>query len=154
MKPIIRFRTAQKSDERFLFEIRNQKSTYRYFLNTNKVTFEEHSNWLKSLMLSPKSHLVCVVDDNIAGICYLKFEEENCFVNVYIAESYSGLGLGKLLIAEVINCAKPLKIEKFIANIHRDNFSSIRTFEAIGFKKLAINNNNNVFFAYELTFDN
>ena len=113
------------ADLNALFKIRNEVSTYQYSLNPREVNEEEHFAWLTSLINESRVNMVCLVNGDLAGICYLTCKDSVCTFSIYLTAKYMGLGLGKQLLFKTLEETKNIKFKKLLAEIHKNNISSI-----------------------------
>ena len=146
---MIEFRQASMSDLNSLFRIRNQVSTYQYSLNPREVQEEEHLIWLQSLVSQSITNFVCLVNQNVAGICYLTSKDPICTFSIYLSSEYMGFGLGKQLLLHTLEKSKSLGFKRYLAEIHKDNVPSIKIFESAGFQRVHSKNNKKDFYLFE-----
>jgi phosphinothricin acetyltransferase len=59
-----------------------------------------------------------------------------CENSIYIAEAHRGRGIGKLLLAPLIESARDLGLHAIIAAIDGENAASVRLHEKFGFEKV------------------
>lgn len=132
---MIEFRQAMMADLDALFTIRNESSTYKFSLNPHEVSRNEHLLWLSTLIDQSSIHLVCVVENAVAGICYLSNSNSDCTFSIYVSEKYHKRGVGKQLLQQTLEEALSQECDRFLAEIHKDNLASIRLFESVGFQR-------------------
>jgi phosphinothricin acetyltransferase len=88
--------------------------------------------------------IVAVADGNVVGFGYyseFRFREAYRFTvehSVYVANDFYGKGIGKMILAELINLAKQQKLHTMIAVIDSENQSSVAFHEQFGFKTVAV----------------
>ncbi|PZU43082.1 MAG: N-acetyltransferase, partial [Sphingomonas sp.] len=58
--------------------------------------------------------------------------------SVYVREGFSGKGIGKLILSELIEVAKKQKLHTIIGLIDTDNAGSIAFHEKFGFEKAGV----------------
>lgn len=151
---MIKFRKAIIADLEALFDIRNEPTTYQYSLTPREVSKDEHSKWFRFFVLKNDANLVCLVDGQVAGICYFSTKEDTCTISIYLSSDYLGRGIGKKLLSKTLQKAKNAGYCKFSAHIHKENIASVKIFEANGFTKIVNQNDETTFLIYTLIFPN
>ena len=143
MKPFIR--QAKEKDLKAILEIVNYNilnttSIYDYdprTLTQQKAIFEE-----KNANNFPL--IVIEIDNEIAGFgTYgtFRFKEGYKFTvehSVYVSIKHQGKGLGKLLLAELIELAKKQKLHTMIAVIDAENQNSVEFHKQFGFETVGV----------------
>lgn len=144
MKPIIR--TARIEDLETILEIVNDA-----ILNTTAIydydvrTLNEQISWFQEKQKSDFPVIVSTDEnDKVTGFgtygtfrikVGFKFTVEH---SVYVKEGFSGKGIGKALLSELIALAKAQKMHVMIGCIDAENTGSIKFHEKFGFKKAGI----------------
>jgi len=141
---MIRIRKAIESDLPQLLTIYNE-----IILNTTAVyDYEPHSMEMRRQWFHAKKEQgfpVFVAEDGerILGFSSIgpfrawaayKYSVEN---SVYVAANYRGQGVGKLLLAPLIDAAGKLKLHTIIAGIDATNETSLRLHKSFGFEEVA-----------------
>ena len=146
MKPFIR--QANEKDLKAILEIVNYNilnttSIYDYDPRTlaqQKTIFDE-----KNANNFPL--IVIEIDNEIAGFgTYgsFRFKEGYKFTvehSVYVSVKHQGKGLGKLLLAELIELAKKQKLHTMIAVIDAENQNSVEFHKQFGFETVGVSKN-------------
>lgn len=144
MKPIIR--TARIEDLEAILEIVNDA-----ILNTTAIydydvrTLNDQISWFREKQKSGFPIIVSTDEnDKVTGFgtygtfrmkIGFKFTVEH---SVYVKEGFSGKGIGKALLSELIALAKAQKMHVMIGCIDAENTGSITFHEKFGFKKAGI----------------
>jgi len=144
MKPIIR--KADLTDIEAILEIVNDailNSTAIYDYDVR--TLKEQISWFEEKKEQNFPIIVAVDEDGkVVGFgtygtfrmkIGFKFTVEH---SVYVKESFSGKGIGKALLLELIALAKVQKLHVMIGCIDAENKGSIAFHEKLGFKKAGI----------------
>jgi L-amino acid N-acyltransferase YncA len=106
-------------------------------------TLEMRQRWFKTKQDQGFPVFVAIENEKIIGLSSIgpfrawaayKFSVEN---SVYVASNYRGKGIGKLLIAPLIEAAKGLQLHTIIAGIDASNEASLKLHEYFGFKEVA-----------------
>lgn len=133
----ISLKKADSLDIEFLFELRNQISTYRYSKNANPVNWEEHISWVKPILkgISPKNLFIILADKEKAGQVRVDLLGEEAEVHVSLMPDFQGKGIAFIAIEKAlvkINQEKGIRI--FKAQTHQDNIPSQKLFIKLGFE--------------------
>jgi RimJ/RimL family protein N-acetyltransferase len=84
-----------------------------------------------------KKRYLWIVSEAAISIGFFDFEIENInkgYFSFYLSPEYRGRGLGTILLHEALNLSEIRLVKVFEGGVEKDNFSSIRTLEKIGFK--------------------
>ena len=118
------------------FNILNATSLYDY----NTRTLEQQQNIFDDKLSKNFPIIVAEIDGNIAGFgmyAEFRFKEAYQFTvehSVYVDQKKQGIGVGKLLLNELIIIAKKQEKHTMIGVIDSENQSSIRFHEQFGFE--------------------
>lgn len=88
--------------------------------------------------------IVAVVDDKTVGFGYyseFRFREAYRFTvehSVYVHKNFHGKGIGKMIMAQLIDLAKKQQLHTMIAVIDSENQSSVAFHEQFGFTTVAV----------------
>lgn len=141
---MISIREAIEEDLPQLLAIYNE-----IILNTTAVydydphTMEMRKQWFEMKKMQGFPVFVAEEDGKILGFSSIgpfrawaayKYSVEN---SVYVAADARGKGIGKLLIAPLIEAAKKLQLHTIVAGIDATNEASLRLHESFGFKEVA-----------------
>ncbi len=122
------------------YEILNKTSLYDY----NERTIEDVEISYNSKKDKNFPFFVAEKDNEVIGYAYYdsfnpkqgyKFTVEH---SIYLANGFEGLGLGKLLMVELINYAKLAEIKTMIGLIDNENLQSIAFHKKFGFTKVGV----------------
>lgn len=138
----ITYRLAQQKDLPQIREILNHAiahttAVYDYDLRSEN----DMQNWWKTKRESNHPILVATENKTVVGFCsYGEFRRWQGFYqsmehSVYVHEQHQGKGIGKKLLAELLNEAKRRNVHVLIGGIDADNEASIRLHEKLGFAK-------------------
>jgi len=118
-------------------------------LNTTAVydytphTLAMRRDWFAAKSRSGFPVIVTEVDGQVAGFGALgafrtweayRYTAEN---SLYVAPDYRGQGLGKRLLAHLIETAEALQLHAIVAGIDADNTVSLKLHEQFGFREVA-----------------
>lgn len=137
--PLIR--DAQEADLPAILEIYNDAvANTTAIWNDNLVDLANRREWYAVRKAKGFPVLVAEVNGLVAG--YAAYGDWRAFEgfrhtvehSVYVEKSHRGLGIGKLLMAELIARAQTGGIHVMVACIEAENQASIRLHESLGFR--------------------
>jgi phosphinothricin acetyltransferase len=145
MAAILTIRPAGRGDAMRLAEIWNTEAVTT--LNTTDTEARDAAAqraWLAShVPMYPV--LVAVADDNVAGYAALKRYREGKPAfdrtvedSVYVDTAWRGHGVGRLLLAHLVETAAALGHHSVLARITAENVVSRRLHEALGFRLVGV----------------
>ncbi len=128
----VKIRTITSMDTYELYNLRNCSESVRWFLSNKEITLNEHKKWVEGRVAElPNLTLVAIVKDKVIGICYLNFLKKNDYeISINVNCNFQGLGIGNMLIREILAAARKSKIQNIYALIHEKNINSINFFYA------------------------
>ena len=130
---------ATQSQIEELLKVRNSDFVSSAMLNSAEINLWEHLNWTKSAILDAtrKDFLLCLVSGQVVGytslrsIDLLSGKAEWTF---FLAEEYSGLGVGRHLAAHTLNYGfVTLGLRAIFAKALQSNLNSQRFLRKLGF---------------------
>jgi phosphinothricin acetyltransferase len=107
-------------------------------------TYEQQKNILEEKINKNFPVIVAELYGNVVGFgmySEFRFREAYKFTvehSVYVNQDFHGIGIGKLLLQELIVLAKKQKLHTMIAVIDAENQSSVEFHEKFGFKTVGI----------------
>ena len=137
-------RSAAVSDAAAIIDFLRISNTETYFMlrYPEEVTLTEDEeigilkNWEDS---SNKLFLLALIDGEIAGTCgiapiaeYLKTKHRGHF-GISVKQKYWGLGIGSLLIREILSFAKENGFDQIELGVYADNLRAQKLYERFGF---------------------
>ena len=104
------------------------------------LTEDEETNILKNWEeQSNKLLLLALIDGEIVGSCgitpvaeHLKTKHRGCF-GISVKQKYWGIGIGSLLLREILSFAKKNGIEQVELGVYSDNLRAQKLYERFGF---------------------
>lgn len=133
------------SDTQAILEIINYNiinSTALYDYNTR--TLGQQTAILKEKIDKGFPVIVAVLNNEVVGFgsySEFRFREAYKFTvehSIYVSTNFQGLGIGHLLIQELIKIAKIQKMHTMIGVIDAENQGSVQFHEKYGFKKVGV----------------
>lgn len=156
-------REISKKDLENLNEILNQGNVNN-FLHINGSSFEEtlryYENYLSERRIGLKYELVAEINKKVVGATIIelgKYKRSHTGkFAIFIHSQYQGLGIGTILMKQIIDFAKKLGLKRIEANnIHSDNKVALNLYKKLGFKieglaKKAIRKNGKLIDGYHI----
>ena len=104
------------------------------------LTEDEETNILRNWEEQPnKLLLLALIDDEIVGSCgiapiaeHLKTKHRGRF-GISVKQKYWGIGIGSLLLQEILSFAKKNEIEQVELGVYSDNLRAQKLYERFGF---------------------
>jgi len=136
-------RKAKKEDSKKIWEIRNHSLSRKNFNNPDEILWEDHKAWFDDKYFNWKDNYCFVLVDKsnkVIGYCRFDFETEEKFYIVSIAVNPNNYnqGLGSKLLSESIKRIEDGR--SILAEVHKNNISSLKLFEKNNFKIYKENN--------------
>lgn len=103
-------------------------------------TTEQHKNWIQNILENERDTII-VAEINGAVVGWIVFQSKNLkrlshtgYFTTMIHKDYRGMGIGKMLINELLNWAEknPL-IEKISLGVLSTNLRAIALYKSVGF---------------------
>ncbi len=138
MSDIIKLTKAGITDINDIFEWRNHSDIRKNFFNQELLSWEEHEKWFMAKLKDPDA-AVYMAYYRKEKIGTIRFESESSVIktSVMLNPLFLGKGLGpkviKLGVERFIMEKKPDM--QIIAEIKKNNFTSIKAFTKAGFKE-------------------
>lgn len=134
----IYLRFVEKEDLKDLYKWRNDKVTRKSSFNTKKIRKEDHIKWFNESIANPKKHIFIIMDEKNAKVGQIRFDRKGkaADISISIAPSYRRKGYGTTAIKK--GCGlyfNNFDVSHIMAEVKKENLSSIRAFETSGFKK-------------------
>ncbi len=109
------------------------------------ITYDEHVKWFNELISKSRSRLYIITNkegDFIGQIRYDLNENNNAVVSISISERYRGKGIATFALKLSHKRIKEdIEIKNVIAYIDKNNLSSIKLFENVGYKYMESSKN-------------
>lgn len=137
MSDDITLRRATQSDEKILFDWRNDEETRRQSLTTTSVEWEGHVAWLEKSLQNPDRILVIAeITGEPIGTCRADLRDDGFTeISYTIAPSSRGKGLSKPMVMQFVQ--EFLEGKQLVATVKGDNKSSESVVRALGMKRFS-----------------
>jgi len=134
-----KIRKVEEKDIERIWEIRNHEMVRKHSGNQEIISWENHQKWFYKRYFENKNNFCYVLKDkkNIAGYCRFDYdkEEKAYVVSIAINPENQSKGLGSQLLSQSLKKLRNKKNIPVLAEIKKDNATSIKLFERNDFKK-------------------
>ncbi len=130
---------ANQSQIEELLKVRNSDFVSSVMLSSAEINLVEHLNWTKSAILNTtrKDFLLCLCSGQVVGYTSLRsinMLDGKAEWTFFLAEEYSGLGVGRHLAAYSLNYGfGTLGLRSIFAKVLQSNLNSQRFLRKLGF---------------------
>lgn len=133
------FRGINEDDTDDVVRWRSLPEVYRYFKSPHKISVEEHKNWFRNSYLNNNNRFdwICIEKETGTkiGIFGLINNHEYAEISYLLDKKSQHKGYAREGIDALVRFAfERLKVERIIAEIHKENMPSIKLVEKKGFK--------------------
>ena len=80
--------------------------------------------------------LILIENDEAIGYGHLDREKDTVWLGIAVSEGYTGKGLGKKIMNELISCAREKKIKDIRLSVYKNNIPAQKLYEKLGFEKV------------------
>ena len=136
--PRIMIRRAVPEDCDSIYDWRNAEETRSYIFNATPIPLEMHRQWYHNSLNNP-SRLLLIGEHEGKPVGVLRYDLDGAYalVSVYLVPGTQGQGIGTELIrngSAWLHRHYP-SVDTVKAEIFRENFASLRAFEAAGYRE-------------------
>ncbi len=130
-----------EKDAPYIVKWRSDPNVYKYFVSPHKITIEEHLNWFNNRYVYEENRFdwIAFYNNEPIGIFGIKRDDSSSIVaevSYILSPMYYGKGFAGEAVERLISFGKnEWKCCKIIAEIHKDNVSSIHFIERLRFEK-------------------
>jgi len=138
---LINFVNLDDKEKRMVLDFRNHSDIRRWMYNKNKISLQEHLEFIESLK-SDKNRLYFLVKDkeNIIGV--IDYKLINNYAQVGLYKNPSLKGVGKLLMNTLLQYGfETLHLKKMVLFVFANNNVAINLYKKFGFKKICKQDN-------------
>ena len=133
----VSLRYATESDAVFLFDLVNDPECRRNSLNSDRIVFESHVEWLEGILCSDMQKLYILIDgDEPVGQGRLELRDEGCRISYSIIPERRGYGYGGVLL-KLLNNAILTEFPSCrysYGEVLQHNVASQKIFEELGYE--------------------
>lgn len=139
------YRKADVSDSRDLFEWRNDQQSREASINSERVPWEDHENWLTAKLDSDETYLlICElgsVESSKVGMTRFDLDRHKGIaeISINLNPAFRGRGLAEKLLSESIGyfASTGTGIHLINATIRESNVASTKIFMRSGFSEVS-----------------
>ena len=127
---------ATKQHAKVIFTWQSNPRVRKYLRNTKPVQWQEHINWLSTILTDPNIYLFLIkLNETPVGTLRLdKINNQQWEISIIVDPNYQGKNIALKAIQQI---PKTFKADGIIAEVHPDNHASHKLFTAAGFTKLS-----------------
>jgi UDP-2,4-diacetamido-2,4,6-trideoxy-beta-L-altropyranose hydrolase len=131
-------RKATASDCELYWHWANDTVVRQNAFNSEKIAWKEHQEWFDARLVDLSTILYLVVGNNLGPIGQVRFEQsgQHFIISYSIGRQFRGLGLGKKLLASVIEVFRETHRFDLIGEVKKDNLVSAKVFENLEFQEI------------------
>ena len=142
-------RKVEKNDSRQILAIRNHPSNLKFFNDQEKALWENHNPWFEKKYFSGEDNhcFVLIYEEKLIGYCRYDESDGGHVISIALDPDYQGKGFGtKLLVSSLaeVSVSGPI-----VAEVHKNNTSSLKLFERNNFR-IYKEDINKYYFKYEI----
>lgn len=141
----LKLREIQEGDAGWIVAWRSNPEVYKFFLNPHPITLRNHRNWYTNSYKKTADRIDLFAEDRFSGDAVGVFglvrkSVNEAEVNYLLDDEHQGKGFASEGVKALMTWAIQFwKSNVFIAEVHKDNFASIRMIKRIGFVKDSMN---------------
>lgn len=147
-------REITENDTNQIVEWRKNPDVYKFFRAPHEITYEEHMNWYTHVYLVDDLQVQFIAEEKANQIAVGVFsvrkcrEKNDCVeVSYLLDKDAQGKGFGQEAVSGMLEYARvEWSVNKAIAEIHEENYSSQKMIQKVGFK---LQNKRDKFLIYE-----
>jgi UDP-2,4-diacetamido-2,4,6-trideoxy-beta-L-altropyranose hydrolase len=137
--PKIKLRKVTFDDLDLLYSWRNHPSIRSVSVNSEPISFDEHSSWFEKAMIAPDRHILIAQKNDGTLVGMIRFDEHGAEVaiSIYVAPDLISQGIGSHILKAGENwIAENRKgVTEFRAKVLGENAASHRLFQKLGYQK-------------------
>lgn len=128
----------------YLNRVGGESDNLTYGKNEFRLTAEEERFFIRELQCKKNSVLLLgLVETRIVAIGNIMSEEKarlahNAYLGISVARDYWNLGIGTLMMAELIRFSETAGIRNLFLKVRSDNLYAIRLYEKYGFETVGL----------------
>ena len=134
----ISLKKADFSDIEFFWCLRNQSYVYKYSRQKKLIKWSEHIDWIIPVILGLSKRDLFVIKNKTVSVGQVRFDYKSSTeaeISVSILKEFQEQGIAFISLDKAIKkIKKERKIKKIVAEINRNNLSSVKLFNKLGFK--------------------
>lgn len=137
----VQLRIAAIEDAEFLLRVRNSKGFAQHFLKTEKISPDEHREWLQGA-LSDSNKLIYIISLNHLSVGYIRlnliktFQSDlmNYEISIGLDPEFQNRNIGSTALKIALILFEKIRPCRIIAQVHKKNINSLKLFENANFR--------------------
>lgn len=141
-KELIYLRPAEYADAMLLFQWRNDRETRANSLHGEKIVYEDHVRWLKSVLGTEKvKHFYILMVNNMpTGQIRLSIDQETALISYSIDVRFRARGYGRLILQMMEDkLGEENEHLHLVGYVKKENIASRRAFIALKYTECSEN---------------
>lgn len=130
---LFELKIADIEDAKLLFDWSNEKTVRQNSLSAELIEWEDHLKWLNNKLNSDSLMLILLYNQIPIGVIRFDNKRDYFLINYSIDLKYRGKGFGKKIVE--LGLGKIKKGAQLRAIVKKENISSVKIFENLGFEK-------------------
>ncbi len=130
-------RKARNVDAKIIFELSNEDVVRDNSINTNKIIWDDHLNWLSARLESKNCFylLAFTKEDDFIGQIRYDIDNDTASISISISKDFRGKGFSTVLLTSSVELMfnQYSKVNFVLAKIHQKNIASTKTFTKAGY---------------------
>ena len=130
--------TANKTDSRFLWELRNHPEVRKWSFNSDEIPWEDHEKWFSRFLETP-GHIFYLIQQNNENLGYVRFSKDDSriVIDVAVKPGVQSKGLGSWGLKNgSLKYIEEFAVQSVYAEIKLSNTPSIKSFSKAGFSQI------------------
>jgi len=133
---VVRLRPAKASDAQQVFAWRNDPWLSALGTTGRPVSWEEHGHWFQETIAGHRRRMFIILHNDlpIGQVRFDRVDNYTCEVSIYLAQEYTGRGLGVMALREACEWAlSSWGVDRILARVRSNNLPSLSAFRKAGF---------------------
>lgn len=124
-------------DKKMLFQWRNDSLCRKYSIQSNDITYAEHSEWFDKKMADNNCYMYVAVNVSQAvGQIRIEIKEKEGIISYSVAREFRGKGIGSRILYEIEHQPEICKlVDKLVGVVKKENIYSQKCFEKMNYMK-------------------
>lgn len=127
-------RPVELSDANMLFQWRNEKETRANSLHSEKLVYEDHVRWLKSVLGTAKAQYFFILMANFVPVGQIRLAVENkmALISYSIDATHRGSGYGRMILKMAEDKLRAQRVcLPLVGYVKEENVASQRVFASL-----------------------
>lgn len=143
-------RGIEEQDTEAIVKMRSNPDVFRYFLSPHKITTDEHLAWFQSSYIADINRYDWIAINELSKVIGLfgvkRIEDTSTELSYLLDIGQCGKGYATEAVNAILQfCISEWHVKVAVANVHKDNESSIKFIERLGF---SVKNSKDTYFNF------